>query len=439
VDLIPTPDQVVSAAANLAQRVVRGGLADLEPMPRTLLDEGERRQVFCYRPTDHTRAGDPVLLVSPLAAPALAYDLRRGCSLVEHLVESGRPTYVVEYGEVSFSDRDLSIEPWVADVVPAAVRAVSADAGDRPVHVVGWSLGGIFAILAAAADPGLPIASLALLATPFDVHQVPLVAPARPLLDLAGGLAPVTRALAALRGTAEVPLVSWAAQLSSVQRLVTRPLALAGHLDDADYLAQIEAVDRFSAAMTAYRGRTFGQVYHRLLAGDSLVAGQASVGSRTVSVADVAQPLLVLAGATDQIAPVAAVRAGVSLATGSRDARFEIVTGGHLGMLTGREARTGTWRVLDSWVEEWADLPAATPRRTAKRAAAKKAPATKAAAKRTPVKKAPAEKAPAKKSAAKKTTSKRTTAKRTTEPVIGADPSRRYGSAGSRALRRPTR
>jgi polyhydroxyalkanoate synthase len=275
--------------------------------------------------------------------------------------------------------------------------------------------------------------------------------------------------LEAVRGSAEVPLVSWAAQLSSFQRLVTKPLALAGHLDDADYLAQIEAVDRFSAAMTAYRGRTFGQVYHRLLAGDSLVEGQATVGSRTVSVADVTQPLLVLAGATDQIAPVAAVKAGVSLATGSRDARFEIVPGGHLGMLTGREARTGTWRVLDSWYDEWADLPAATPRRTAKRAVAKKVPAakaarrkapvkkavtkktaakkapvkkaavTKAAATKAPVKKTPARKTPVKKAAAKKAPAKKAAAEQTTEPVIGANASRRYGSAGSRALGRPTR
>ena len=51
----------------------------------------------------YAAAGVTTLLVSPLAAPALCYDLRRDCSLVEHLVEDGRPTYLVEYGEVSFA------------------------------------------------------------------------------------------------------------------------------------------------------------------------------------------------------------------------------------------------------------------------------------------------------------------------------------------------
>ena len=43
------------------------------------------------------------------------------------------------------------------------------------------------------------------------------------------------------------------------------------HLDDADFLAQIEAVDRFTANMIAYPGRTFGQLYHRFVKGNALV------------------------------------------------------------------------------------------------------------------------------------------------------------------------
>ena len=105
-DLIPKPDQVVAAAANVAHNLLFGGLADLRPMPRTLIDDGTLREVYHYRPARGVPAtGDPVLLVTPLAAPATCFDLRRDCSLVEHLVLGGRPTYLVEYGEISFKDR----------------------------------------------------------------------------------------------------------------------------------------------------------------------------------------------------------------------------------------------------------------------------------------------------------------------------------------------
>ena len=148
--LLPGPDQVVAAAGNIAHKVFYGGLADLRPMPRTLIDDGTLREVYHYRPAGHVvEQGDPILLVTPLAAPATCYDLRRGCSLVEHFVNEGRPTYLVEYGEVSFRDRNLGMEHWVDEVVPTAIREVSEHAGGRPVHVIGWSLGGIFALLLA--------------------------------------------------------------------------------------------------------------------------------------------------------------------------------------------------------------------------------------------------------------------------------------------------
>jgi polyhydroxyalkanoate synthase subunit PhaC len=353
VDLIPKPDQVVSAAGNVAHKVFYGGLADLRPMPRTLIDEGMLREVYHYRPAAKVQEqGDPVLLVTPLAAPALCFDLRRGCSLVEHFVGAGRPTYLVEYGQVSFKDRALGMEHWIDEVVPSAIREVSAHAGDRPVHVVGWSLGGIFSLLTAADSPDLPIASVTVVGSPFDVSLVPLVAPLRPLLNFTEGRGFITRGYQ-LMGGAPKPLVRWAFQLSSFQKLVTKPIAVATHIDDADWLAQIEAVDRFMANMIAYPGRSFGQLYHRFVKGNALVGGSFELDDRTISLGDISAPVLVFGGANDGIAPVPAVKAVVPLLTGSREVRFEIVPGGHLGMLTGRAARGTTWRVMDEWISRW--------------------------------------------------------------------------------------
>lgn len=439
-DLIPKPDQVVAAASNIAHKALYGGLADLRPMPRTLIDDGELREVYHYRPAAGAREhGDPVLLVTPLAAPALCFDLRRGCSLVEHFVSGGRPTYVVEYGAVSFRNRSLGMEHWIDEVVPTAIRQVSAHAGGRPVHVVGWSLGGIFTALTAADSPDLPIASLALVGSPFNVKHVPLVAPLRPILRFPplerAGL--ITRAYQTMGG-APKPLVKWAFQLSSVQKLVTKPIAKLQNLDDTDFLAQLEAVDRFTDNMIAYPGRSFGQLFHRMFKGNELAGGTFDLGDRVIDVAAIATPVLVFAGSTDGIAPMKAVRHVVPLLSGSPEVRFEVVPGGHLGMLTGRAARTTTWEVLDEWIDQWSadeDAPIPLPRRTRP---ATKAPATRTAARKGATKKAPAKKAPAKKGATKKGATKKSAAKKSgpSPESIGANPSRRYGSQSSRDLSR---
>jgi polyhydroxyalkanoate synthase len=422
-DLIPKPDQVASAASNVAHKVLYGGLADLRPMPRTLIDDGPLREVYHYRPQKKTReTGDPILLVTPLAAPAICYDLRRGCSLVEHFVQQGRPTYLVEYGEVSFKNRKLGLEHWVEEVLPEAIKTVSEHAGGRPVHLIGWSLGGIFAALTAADFPDLPIASLTVVGSPFDVQQVPMVAPIRPILKLTnGGL--VTQ-LYRMLGGAPKPLVRRAFILSSGTKMLTKPMAILQHLDDSEWLAQIEAVDRFTANMHAYPGRSFGQLYHRMLKANQLLTGKVNLSGHEIDVADVKVPVLIFGGNTDGIAPIGAVRALIPLLKGAPEVRFEIVPGGHLGMLTGRAARTTTWVTMDEWIEQYS-----TPDDRPNKPRTRKKPTTRAATRQT-ARKAPARKKPAPRvhKAAADVSPDRS--------AIGSNPDRRFASAASRNLAR---
>ncbi len=415
-DLIPKPGQIAAASGNVAHKLLYGGLADLRTMPRTLIDEGNLREVYHYRPSGKVKeTGDPVLLVTPLAAPSLCFDLRRGCSLVEHLVKEGRPTYLVEYGEVQFKDRNLGMEHWVREVLPEAIRATSEHAGGRPVHLVGWSLGGIFGLLTAAAwGERLPIGSLTTVGSPIDVKQVPLVAPLQPLLGAVGG-SKYSFVSAAYRvmGGAPKPLVRRAFQLSAFDKMVTKPFVQLAKLDDAEFLAQIEAVDRFTANMIAYPGRTFGQLYHRMVRTNQLATGVIHYGDHTVRLADVNVPVLAFGGLNDTIAPISCVKPVVGLLSGSPQVRWEEVPGGHLGMLTGRSARRTTWKILDDWLDEHSS----------------------AVEQPKPVKKAaPKKKAATKKTAATKKAGTATRARVADGPAIGSNPTRRYGSGASRAL-----
>ncbi|MGZ4452038.1 MAG: alpha/beta fold hydrolase [Nocardioides sp.] len=393
---IPAP-AIASAAGNVAHKVLYGGLADIRPMPRTLIDEGVLREVYRYRPAkDVPQQGDPILLVMPLAAPSSCYDLRRGCSLVEHLVAEGRPTYLVEYGEVSFANRSLGVEHWVEEVLPAAIRVVSEDAGGRPVHVVAWSLGGIFALLSAAAHPELPIATLGIFGSPVDVSQVPLIAPLRPIVQFTDGR--IIGGAVRILGGAPKPLVRWAFQVTAAQKMVTKPMAQLTHLADTDFLAQLEAVDRFTKGIIAYPGRTFGQLYHRFLARNELSDGTFDVEGREVRLADITVPVIVFGGATDGIAPSDSVRPLVDLLSSAAEVRFHEVPGGHLGMLTGRAARTTSWPLLDAWMRRHDAVPGQVLGEVVGDASAAR----------------PAQK----------------------KPAIGANPTRRFSSQSSRDLRR---
>ncbi len=468
-DLIPSPAQVVAALGNAAQ-IIQGGVADLEPTPRTLIYDGPHHRVYAFTPeAAPLLAGEPVLLVAPPTTSTRVFDLRGDLSLAATLTSQGRPTYVVEYTDTSVRDRSLHLDHWLDRVLPAAVERVAEHAG-RPVHLVGWSLGGVLAVLTAADRPTLPLASVVALGAAFDLAEVPLMAPTRPLANVAPGSVSFSRVFGFFGERPPALLMPWALGLAAIQRLIDRPLAVLANLDDTDFLAQIEAVDAFAADTTAYPGRAFGQSFHRFLPQNELAGGSLDLAGRRVSLADVRAPVLLIAGSDDEIAPLSAIRPATALLSGASEARLEIVAGGHLGLITGRQAREGTWPVLAEWFADWTDrAPAPTSPRagTTSRPAAKKAAAKRATTKKTTAKKTPAKKTPAKsatKPATKKTTAKsaatkKTAAKKTaaqksgpagkkdaaqktpakktaaaSRESIGANAKRRYGSEGSRAL-----
>ncbi|MDX6698467.1 MAG: poly[(R)-3-hydroxyalkanoate] polymerase subunit PhaC [Solirubrobacteraceae bacterium] len=356
---IGVAQSVAASAANAWDVMLGDGVADLRPTPRSIIDEGPQRTVFRYR-REAPRAGrgSPVLLVPPLAAPASCFDLRRGCSLAQHLLAHGHPTYLLDYGPISFSDRQLGLEHWIEDVIPRAVEAVRRDAGGGSIQLVGWCLGGIMSLLSVAAHPELPVRSVATVASPFDFSRVRLMAPIRPLAAMTGGR--VVTALYRAMGGAPAPLVGAGYRLMGIDKYVRKPLTMAQHLSDRDFLAQLEAVDDFMGNMLAYPGRTFGQLYHRFFIVNELAAGTLELPSGPVDLANVRVPVLVVAGEGDGIAPKEAVHAVVDLLPNAPSVRYETAPGGHLGVLTGRAARRTTWVYLDEFLSA-ADARAAGP------------------------------------------------------------------------------
>jgi polyhydroxyalkanoate synthase len=362
---VPSGPTLAAAAANVAGKVIGGGLADLTPMPSIVIHNGPQTTVSRFDESpDAPASGAPVLLVPPLAAPARCFDLRRGCSLVQHLVGNGRRTYLVDYGSIAFSDRRLGMEHWIDDVLPTAIETVAADGGG-PVHIIAWCLGGILSLLTLADRTDLPVASVVAVASPFDYAAVPMMAPLRPINLVTRGR--IIGTANRLLGGAPAPLVRRAFQFSSVDKWVTKPLAVATHLDDRDFLAQMEAVDAFTAGMLAYPGRTFGQLYHRFFRANDLADGCLDLSGRRVSLGEVKVPVLAIGGEADTIAPVAAVHHLGNLLTGAPEVRLETAPGGHLGVLTGRRARVTTWALIDDWLDRQAAPQSQTGRGTGSR------------------------------------------------------------------------
>lgn len=345
-----SPGRLPAAAENAYRKFLGGGLADTTPWPSEVVLERPQCSVRRFElahgePTQRT----PVLLVPPLAAPARCFDLRRGCSLAEHLTSLGYRTYVVDYGRISFDDRALGLEHWVNSVIPKAAGAVLTDAGADRTQLIGWSLGGIMALLTVA-DGRVEVASVTAIGSPVDFAQVRLMAPVRRLADLTGGA--LGTALYRAMGGAPATLVGAGFRATAITRYLTRPMVLASRMDDEDFLAHDEAVEQFMRSMLAYPGRSFGQLYHTFFRVNDLSDGRLDLADRTIDLGEVRAPVMAVAGTDDVLAPRAAVHHVGDLVRNATDLRLETAPGGHLGVLTGRSAEHTTWRALDEFLLE---------------------------------------------------------------------------------------
>ena len=268
--MILTPAGAWRAVGNVRDRVLEGPLADLRRMPRSAIDTGpgdpgaggvgrahglaRSGSVSTYRYAVHPTArlrGSPVLLVSPLGACGVAFDLRRGNSLVEHLVGEGRSVHQVDDEDLvghggAIAPGPADLERWVDEILPHVVRTVSRHHDGAPVHLVGWSIGGLHGVLSAAGHPDLPLASVTAIATPFALDEVPPVVrrAARWPWPRAGRCWRRCRPLLAIM---PLPRLMRALGLGSLDELLTAPLTMIARLDDRDFLAQLEAVDDLRA------------------------------------------------------------------------------------------------------------------------------------------------------------------------------------------------
>ncbi|GAA3925790.1 alpha/beta hydrolase [Actinomadura viridis] len=347
--MILSPRSLGAAASNVAHKVLHGQVADLRPVPSEPVGDGPRgTSLHRYRgPEGLVPAGPPVLFVPPPAVPARCYDLRRGGSLAEHVVNAGRRSYLLDHGPLGPADRAGDAAEWVREVLPEAIRAVSRDAGGQPVQLVGWCAGGLVALLTAAAGPALPIASVAMIAAPVDPAGPGARVPPPPLgARLARGVR------AAVRDALPRPVAGHAGRLAALDEYLLRSLKILVNLDNTDFLAQIEAVDHFSNMLADPSGRAVRRMCSALLPAGATATGKVVIGGRPVDLDRVGVPVLAIAGRDDALAPVGAVRPVTRLLPGAPEVRVEVAPGGHLGVLTGASARTTTWAHLDRWLDE---------------------------------------------------------------------------------------
>lgn len=361
-------ERLVAAMRNGLEIARFGGIAEREPSPFTVVTVGEHHRLRRYYPdadntypdTDGADSRPPVVLIPPLMMTADVWDVAPNASAVSSLHLGGADPWVVDFG--SPEDEQGGLDRTLTDHVLAvseSIDTVQKETG-QPVHLMGYSQGGMFAYQAAAYRRSEGVASLVTFGSGVDLHQgIPLNLPTELVIDSIERFGKIQEALM----PAGIP--SWATrigfQLMDPIKTVQQRIDFARRLYDREALQKREGMRRFMGGegWTAFPGPALADLLKQLVAQNRLLQGGLVINEQTITLADITCPILAFVGLSDSIAPPRTVRAIYAAAPQADCYQVKVPTG-HFGLVVGSRANEGTWPAVLEWLA-WSENRGALP------------------------------------------------------------------------------
>lgn len=324
--------------------LVRDPMSVVGRTPYDVVYQRDKLQVRRYGLDGVTPRHDvPVLLVPPLMVKPFIFDLCTGRSLVEFLLRRGFRVYLVDFGEPDWRDAGVRLDNYVLDWMPTAVRVTRRDAGAAEVSLLGYCMGGIFSLMHTAANRDRSVRNIVSIAAPVDTAKTGIFAW---IVWMAGDqLEFIARRIGNIPGG----LSSTAFRMLTPVKNFTRYADLLLNLWDKEYVNGFDAMNQWVSQFIEYPQAAFLQFFREVVRQNKLVTGQLRFGRKSANLRHVRAALLVVAGQTDEVAPVPAVRA-VMDAVGSRDKTFLLAPGGHMGVFAGATAPEHVWTPVAQWL-----------------------------------------------------------------------------------------
>jgi polyhydroxyalkanoate synthase len=333
-------DGLLRRARNGARVVAGTGAPAVGATPKDVVWQRDKAQLWRYR--SDGPPGPVVVLVHSLVTRSFILDLRPGNSMVEFLRDAGFDVYLVDWGVPDELDAENTLETYVDEYLPRAVAAACAESRCQAVTLVGYCLGGVMALLYAAAHPDAPVRNVVTMATPVDFSALGATVgtiregrlDADDLLDETGNVPPDLL----LRGFRT---------LVPTDRLV-QYVNLWERLSDDRFVEGHRAMAAWAHGHIPFPGAAFRQIVDLLVRRNVLMSGRMPLGARTVDLADLRCDVLSVLAERDTVVPLPAAQAIAGLVGGQVEELT--VSAGHVAFAIGPQAKKVTLPRLAAWI-----------------------------------------------------------------------------------------
>jgi len=325
-------------------KYVRGGeWAPLGPTPSDVVWARGKTRLRRYRRDTPARMQPPVLAFLGLVGRAYVFDLWKGNSIVQLLLDAGFDVFVLDWGEPDHEDAANTLETYLQDHLPQAIAAVCSEAEAQEVSVIGYCMGGAFAVHALAAQPELPVRNLVTIATPFDFAHL------GPVIDALRDGRIACRSMLDEYGNVPGSLVRQSFKSRKPTGDLVRYANLWQNLWNDEYMEGYQAIGRWLHDHVPVPGAVFEQVVEQWIRDNGFVTDRLRLGRRRVRLEQIQVPTLAVLAERDDICPEPSTAAIAEILTGGSVDLMRL-DAGHASITSGRRAVKVTLPEIFGWL-----------------------------------------------------------------------------------------
>ncbi len=325
-----------------------------QPLPESEILVGDKRLPVAQR-----RHRVPLVLVPPLAATSMIFDLLPQRSVIRFFLAKGFDVYLIDWGVVTEDHSELSLETYVLEWMPAALHSIRAVSGQQEVSVFAYCMGGLLSLMYAAASGDGHVRNMVTVASPVDMHQSGMAGRVLTLIYRPARIVSSVLNVSLLDLPARyLHIPGW---VNSLAFKLTNPLGsvisnfeLLINFWDREYVQEHVTMSQWFDDMVDYPGETIKDMVVHMMINNRMAKGRMKIGQTDTQFKKITSSILAFAGDSDKLVSIPAARKVLDIVS-SPDKEFCVVPGGHAGVFAGAKAPENTWEISADWLMSRSD------------------------------------------------------------------------------------